>query len=160
MPKHAVALLSVLAAAVLYPSAHGQPPTGTVSLRLTYNVTPDPSWQAGRQVLLSADARRNPAIGQEDIFARAQFPGTYPRTAGQQFTFDVPNVRVGEKIIVQGYMCSAETVDCYPSDKDNPPSCSVEVHVLGNLRTSCEPVFTYTGGSADGGVLCRAECRK
>jgi hypothetical protein len=127
-------------------------------LTLFFSVRPDPAWAPGELALLSADARRDPAIRREDIFWRQAFPGAYPRAA-QSLAVSIPGVRVGEKIIVQGYMCSQNTTDCYPSDKDNPPSCSVEVHVLGGFRAHCQPVFTWTGGSASGGVTCRAECR-
>lgn len=126
---------------------------------LIYNVTPNADWAAGEMALLSSDARRNPALGQEDIFWRQTFSGAYPRTPAQSFPVAVTNVRVGEKIIIQGYMCAQNTTDCYPSDGDNPPSCSVEVHVLGGFRPSCQPVFTWTGGSASGGVICQASCR-
>jgi hypothetical protein len=132
---------------------------GAVPLTLTYNVTPDPAWEPGLGVLLYADARRSPELGREDIFQSVQYPGVYPRVPGQKFDFPLTGVKPGEKIIIQGYMCAQGTTDCYPSDKDNPPSCSVEVHVLGHQRASCSPVFTWTGGSGTGGVLCRAECR-
>ena len=160
MTRHRASALLFVSMVTLCASAQGDPPTGTVPLRLTYDVTPDPSWSPGSSVLLYADARRNPAIGQEDIFAVQRFPGTYFRMADQHFDFYVQNVRVGEKIIVQGYMCSADTSDCYPSDSDNPPSCSVEVHVLGAFQPSCRPRFTWSGGSAEGRVLCQAECMK
>lgn len=143
-----------------FPRAQAEPPRGNVQLRLTFNPTPDPSWRPGESVTLSADARRTATVGREDIFHSRRFPGTYPRVAGQQFDFTLPNVRVGEKVLVQGYMCSQDETDCYPSDRDNPPSCATEVHILGGLRPSCQPVFTWTGGSGVGGVLCRAECRR
>jgi hypothetical protein len=133
-------------------------PIGDVKLSLTYNVTPNPSWQAGQKVVLYADARRNPTIGQEDIFVNVEYPGTHPRTSGQRFDFTLPGVKVGEKVIVQAYMCSELGSDCYPSDKDNPPSCSVEVRILGNLRPSCQPEFTWTGGDGIAGVTCQAQC--
>jgi hypothetical protein len=139
-------------------TAVAQRPTGSMALEPTYNVTPNPGWQPGRSVYLYIDARRNPAPGAEDVFFSQQFPGAYQRAAGQRLSVPIPNVAVGEKIIVQGYMCAEGTTDCYPSDKDNPPSCSVVVHVLGGVRPSCQPVFTWTGGSGTGGVLCSAVC--
>jgi hypothetical protein len=131
---------------------------GTATLNLTYNVTPNPEWQCGQSVLLYADARRNPNIGEEDIFESIQFPGTYPREANQVLQFNVDNVNVGETIIVQGYICSEEGGDCYPSDRDNPPSCSVEVRILDNFQPSCRPTFTWTGGEENSGVVCQATC--
>lgn len=159
MKKLSLFSLAVLALAVSPAIMSAKPPTGTLPLLLTYNVTPNPDWQPGLSVFLYSDARRNPEINQEDIFWAEQFPGTYPRTAGQTFNVAIPNVRVGEKIIVQGYICAEGTTDCIPSDKDNPPTCSVEVHVLGNFRAKCQPMFTWTGGDANGNVSCRAECR-
>lgn len=132
---------------------------GDVALSLTFNVTPSDEWEPGPAVLLYADARRNPEINQEDIFHAERFPGVYPRTPEQRFDFTLPDVRVGEKILVQGYMCAEGTTDCYPSDSDNPPSCAAEVRILDRLRPSCQPVFTWTGGEGAGGVLCSAECR-
>lgn len=159
--KNIISLAGLLTSCLIVSpvGARADAPVGTMPVTLTYNVTPNPAWAPGETVLLSADARRNPAIGQEDVFWRQSFPGTYPRVAGQTFPVAINNVRVGEKIIVQGYMCSQNSTDCYPSDGDNPPSCSVEVHVLGGFRPKCQPVFTWTGGSASGGVICRAECR-
>jgi hypothetical protein len=136
----------------------GQPTSGTAHLRLTYNVTPNAEWQPGQSVILYADGRRNPELNQEDIFGAVKFPGTYPRVAGQQFDFNLPDVKVGETILVQGYMCSEGTSDCYPSDKDNPPSCAVPVKIEPNFKPSCQPVYTWTGGSGNGGVLCHATC--
>jgi len=150
----AAASLAVAPAATL-----ADPPVGTMRVRLTFNLNPNPEWAPGELVLLSADARRNPALGQEDIFFRQAFIGAHPRGGPQIFDVPIPGVRAGEKIIVQGYMCSQNTGDCYPSDKDNPPSCSVEVRVLGGFRPKCQPVFTWSGGGANGGVLCSAECR-
>ena len=148
----------LLAGIALSIPAEAQAPTGPVTMRLTYNVNPHLSWQPGARMFLYADSRRNPNVGQEDIFSAVQLPGTYKRNESYQFDYTANPVRVGEKIIVQGYMCAENTTDCYPSDKDNPPSCSVTVQILGGLRPSCQPVFTWTGGSRDGGVLCRAEC--
>ena len=88
-----------------------------------------------------------------------RLPGTYPRPSTQVLDFSAPGVKLGEKIIVQGYMCAEGTTDCYPSDRDNPPSCSVTVRVLGGYRPSCQPVFTWTGGSGASGVLCSATCQ-
>lgn len=153
-----VAFLLVIGAVVVAPEARAKRKSGDVELTVTFNPTPSPDWQPGSGVLLYVDARRNPEIGQEDIFAGQQFSGVHPRTAAQQFTFTLPGVKVGEKVLVQGYMCAEGTTDCYPSDSDNPPSCAVEVRILGKLRASCEPVFTWTGGSGSGGVLCEASC--
>lgn len=159
MNRRIAASLMILYVSAHLAPAHADPPRGDVPLTLTFNATPSTDWQPGLSVTLAADARRNPAIGQEDIFHSANF-GTRPRAAGQQFAFTLPNVRVGEKILVQGYMCAEGTTDCYPSDRDNPPACAAEVHILGGLRPSCQPVFTWTGGSGSGGVVCRAECRR
>lgn len=152
-------ILAAVSLALVPAATLADPPVGTMSVRLTFNPTPNAEWAPGERVLLSADARRNPALNQEDIFFRQVFIGSYPRGGPQMFDVPIPNVRVGEKIIVQGYMCSQDTGDCYPSDKDNPPSCSVEVRVLGGFRPKCQPVFTWSGGTANGGVICTAECR-
>ena len=143
--------LAVLAVAIAYADA-------PAPLTLTYNVTPNGSGSPGEKVILSMDVRRNPNLNQEDIFYRQVFPGTYPRTAGQQFQVMIPDVKGNDTIIVQGYMCSETTGDCYPSDKDNPPSCSVTINIQGN-RPSCQPYFTWTGGDKSGGVVCHTECR-
>lgn len=134
------------------------PVRGDVPLVLTFNVTPDPAWEPGADVTMAADARRSPDLNQEDIFASRRYPGPSPRVAGQRQSLTLTDVRVGEKILVQGYICSDQSSDCYPSDSDNPPSCAAEVHILGGLRASCQPAFTWTGGQGNGGVLCRAEC--
>ena len=155
----ALAAFAVLAAVAALAGAVAAQPSGTLPLRVTYNVTPNAEWEPGLNVGLSADARRNPNIGEEDIFAGIQFPGTYPRPSTQVLDFSAPGVKLGEKIIVQGYMCAEGTTDCYPSDRDNPPSCSVTVRVLGGYRPSCQPVFTWTGGSGASGVLCSATCQ-
>ena len=124
-----------------------------VELELTYNVTPDAAWEPGLPVYLYADARRNPEMYQEDIFAGTQFPGTYPREEGQRFPFVLPDVRAGETIIVQGYICAQGTTDCSPSDRDNPPSCAVKVRILWTFQPSCQPVFTWTENAR-----CRVKC--
>lgn len=152
-------VLAALAAAVAPAVTLADPPRGAMPVRLTYNPNPNSAWAPGELVVLSADVRRNPALGQEDIFFRHTPVGSFPRGGPQIFDVSIPGVRAGEKIIVQGYMCSKDSTDCYPSDKDNPPSCSVEVRVLGGFRPKCQPVFTWTGGGASGGVLCSAECR-
>lgn len=155
--RRSLALAAALLAVAPFAGSQ-EVPRGHMRMTLTFNPTPDPSWNPGVNVILSADARRNPNLGQEDIFSVERY-GERPRVAGQQFDFTAIDVRVGEKIIVQGYMCAAGgSTDCYPSDTDNPPSCSVEVRVLGGLRPSCRPVFTWSGGSPEGGVLCRAQC--
>jgi hypothetical protein len=142
------------------PSARcGAPNTGSLSLLLTYNLNPNSGWEPGVSVRLYADARRNPEIGQEDIFQVQAYPGLYPRPSTQRLNFSLNNVRVGEKILVQGYMCSDASSDCYPSDKDNPPSCVAEIRVLGRFRPSCQPSFTWTGGNGNSGVVCSADCR-
>lgn len=130
-----------------------------VALKLTYNVTPNGNWAPGSQVLLSVDARHSAELGKEDIFFRQAFPGSYPRKAGQQFDIVVPGLKPNDVIIVQGYMCAASTSDCYPSDKDNPPSCSVRVTIQAPATPSCQPVFTWTGGDKNGGVICSATCQ-
>lgn len=137
------------------PCCHKPPQQGDVPLTLTYNVTPDPDWNPNVEVFLYANSRRNPNLNEEDYFAVVQFPGTYPREAGQQFDYTIPNVRAGETIIVQGLMCAAGgTGDCYPSDLDNPPTCSVQVEILNNFQPSCQPVFTWTDT-----VVCQATCQ-
>jgi len=152
-----LAAFAVLAAVVSLAGA--AQPTGTLPLHVTYNVTPNAEWEPGLNVGLSADARRNPIIGEEDIFVNVRLPGTYPRPSTQVQDFSAPGVKLGETIIVQGYMCAEGTTDCYPSDRDNPPPCSVTVRVLGGYRPSCQPVFTWTGGSGFGGVHCSATCQ-
>lgn len=154
-----LAAVVVVAAVAAVAGAVAAQPTGTLPLRLTFNVTPNAEWEPGLNVRISADARRNPNINEEDIFARIQVPGTHPRPSTQVLDFSAAGVKLGEKIIVQGYMCAEGTTDCYPSDTDNPPSCSVTVRVLGGYRPSCQPVFTWTGGSGSGGVLCSATCQ-
>lgn len=153
-----LAAFVVLAAVAVLAGAAAQP-TGTLPLRVTFNVAPNAEWEPGLDVVLAVDARRNPNIGEEDIFAGIQFPGTFPRPSTQLLDFAAPGVKLGEKIIVQGYICAEGTTDCYPSDRDNPPSCSVTVRVLGGYRPSCQPVFTWTGGSGASGVLCSATCQ-
>lgn len=150
--------IAALAALCLAVPALAQAPVGTASVRLVLNPLPAADWQAGEAVVLSADARRNGNVGQEDIFWRQVF-GSFARGASQTVEAFIHDVRPGEKIIVQAYMCSQVGGDCYPSDKDNPPSCGAEVRILGNLKPSCTPTFTWTGGSAAGGVLCSAGCR-
>ena len=158
--RKTLAAFAVLAAVAALAGAVAAQPTGTLPLRVTYNVTPNAEWEPGLNVVLAVDARRNPNINEEDIFAGIQFPGTFPRPSTQVLDFSASGVKLGEKIIVQGYMCAEGTTDCYPSDRDNPPSCSVTVRVLGGYRPSCQPVFTWTGGSGAGGVLCSATCQR
>lgn len=150
---------AVLAAVAALAGAVAAQPSGRLPLRLTFHVTPNAEWEPGLDVRLSADARRTPDINEEDIFAGVQYPDSYPRPSTQVLDFSVPGVKLGEKIIIQGYMCAEGTTDCYPSDRDNPPSCSVTVRVLGGHRPSCQPVFTWTGGSGASGVLCTATCQ-
>ena len=105
------------------------------------------------------DARRNPNVGQEDIFARSNY-GQQPRQAGLSFDFPLPSVNPNETILVQGYMCAyGGSGDCYPSDKDNPPSCAAAVRIGPGHLPSCQPVFTWTGGNGPNPVICTAECR-
>lgn len=156
--RRSAVLAATLLAALCAPAMSQEAPRGNARMTLTFNPTPDPSWNPGGDVILFADARRNPNLGQEDIFSVERY-GERPRVAGQQLDFTAINVKVGEEIIVQGYMCAAGgSTDCYPSDSDNPPSCSVRVRILGGFRPSCRPTFTWSGGSAEGGVLCRAQC--
>jgi hypothetical protein len=129
-----------------------------VPVKLTFNVTPNGSWQPGKRVFLSVDARRSAEINKEDIFFRQQFPGTYMRGAGQVFEITLPDVKPNETIIVQGYMCAENTSDCYPSDKDNPPPCAALVPIAPPGSARCTPTFTWTGGHLNGGVLCQASC--
>jgi hypothetical protein len=151
------ALVLVLALSSLAPAARAQS-RGNMRMTLTFNPTPSPAWEPGVPITLDADARRSPEIGREDIFAVERY-GQRPRSGGQLLDFTAVDVRVGEVILVQGYMCAyGGSGDCYPSDKDNPPSCAAAVRVLGGLRPSCSPVFTWTGGSGNGGVSCRAQC--
>jgi hypothetical protein len=133
--------------------------TGDAVVKMKYNITPNAAWEPTvTSVRVYADARRNPNIGEEDIFASIQYPGQYPRQKNQHFELTVPNVTGGETILVQGYICSDGSGDCYPSDHDNPPSCAVAVKIKNNLKPACKPEFTWTGGSGNGGVICRAEC--
>jgi hypothetical protein len=141
---------------VLSPDA--TPPQGGANLNLTFNLTPSNDWEPGASLVLYADARRNPNMGQEDVFGAVRYPGTYPRSTTQQLSFTIPGAQPGETVLVQGYMCSDQTSDCYPSDKDNPPSCAAQVPILPDLRPACQPVFTWTGGQSNGAVICTAAC--
>jgi hypothetical protein len=144
--------LSFLAAA-----AAAQP--GPMIVPVTFNPTPSPAWNPNVPVTLTVDARRSPDIGSEDIFAVARY-GQQPRVPGLVFDFSVPGVHPQEDIIIQGYMCAfGGTGDCYPSDVDNPPSCSVAVKVLPGRTPSCRPVFTWSGGQGGTPVRCSATCR-
>lgn len=149
---------STLALALLLAAGSAAAQGKDVSVRLIYNVTPNGSWEPGKKVLLYVDARRSAEIGKEDIFFSQQFPGTYPRSANQNFLVTLPGVKPNETIIVQGYMCAEGTTDCYPSDKDNPPSCSAKVQLLPPGNPSCTPTFTWSGGHLGGGVTCQASC--
>jgi hypothetical protein len=144
---------SLLAVAAVSPSS-----AADVPVKLTYNVTPHPSWAPGQRVVLFVDARRSAELGKEDIFFAQRFPGVYPRGAGQTFEITLPKVKPNETIIVQGYMCSEGTSDCYPSDKDNPPSCGARVPIVPPGSAGCNPTFTWTGGHLGGGVICQASC--
>jgi len=129
------------------------PKEGDVPLTITFNVTPDETWNSGLDVTLSADARRHTEIDQEDRFGYVLYPGTYPRVAGQKLDFTLPDVTVGESIIVQAYICAEGTTACIPSEGSNPPICYTTVPILPGLKPSCQPVFTWTGN-----VTCTADC--
>jgi hypothetical protein len=131
-------ILAALVVAVALVPSYAQSPS--VPLRVVFNVTPHPSWAPGKKVLLSVDARRSAELGNEDIFFRQSFPGSYAR--GEAYGFD------------------GGTSDCYPSDKDNPPSCSAQVPIWPHFAAGCQPVFTWSGGDKNGGVLCSAQCVK
>lgn len=153
-------LVLPLLCAVMASPAAGKRAGFYVNVRPTYNVTPSATWQMGKAVTLAIDARRDPRPGHEDIFFSQQFAGTFPRTAGQTFNVQIPDVRPGERIIVRGYMCAEGTTDCIPSDRDNPPGCGFLIQIHGNSEPSCQPIFTWTGGSAGGGVSCTAGCAR
>ena len=157
MSRRPLMLALCAAALAAVPVAHAQP--GPMNVSVTFNPTPSPSWNPNVPITLTVDARRSPDIGQEDIFAVRQY-GQQPRQPGLVFNFAVPGVHPQEDIIIQGYMCAfGGNGECYPSDVDNPPSCSVVVKVLPGRTPSCRPVFTWSGGQPGTPVRCSAACQ-
>ncbi len=133
------------------------PQQGDVQLKLTYNLTlPGYPLDWGVQALY-VGARREFGDYENLISFKEHVPATpfsFPREAGQKFDFTLKDVKVGETIIVQGLMCAGNShqQDCSPDDYDSR-ACATEVHILKNLKPSCQPVFTWTD-------ICHATCEE